>query len=326
MEHTKTSDSGKNIFLEILRDLGELWRKLPHKTVFIVGFVAWIVLFQWLGNSTFGYVDTTSVYHWMYNSYNAKLSEDGHGNLIPFAVIALLIWKRKEFLKFNYEAWNPGLMLVAVGLLFHIVGFMAQQTRLSVLGMFVGLYGLMGYCWGKAWLKVVIFPYVLLLFCVPIGSLAQPLTFPLRVFVSALAVGFSDHVLQIDVMRQGTFITNFAGTFRYDVAPACSGINSLMTLVPLTLAFGFIAYKTSWKRVLLVLSSIPLAIAGNTLRLILVIIIANKYGQEAGKLWEQKLGFVTFLVAILGVFIMDIWLKEPVSENGNDIQPEEVDA
>lgn len=322
MQNTKTSEAGENLFMAILKDLGELWQKLPHKSVFIVGFLAWGVLFQLLGNSTFGYVDTASVYHWMYNSYNAKLSEDGHGNLIPFAVIALLIWKREEFLKFEYMAWNPGLVLVALGLLFHIVGFMAQQTRLSVLGMFVGIYGLMGFCWGKAWLKAVFFPYVLFLFCVPIGSLAQPLTFPLRVFVSALAVGFSDHILQIDVMRQGTFIMNAAGTFRYDVAPACSGINSLMTLVPLTLAFGFIAYKATWKRVLLLLASIPLAIAGNTLRLILVIIIANQYGHEAGKAWEQKLGFVTFLVAILGVFLMDIWLKEPVSETGNEFQPE----
>ena len=325
MENTKTSEPGQNLFLEIFSDLCSLWRKLPHKPVFFVGFLAWGLLFQMLGNSTFGYIDTASVYHWMYNAYNAKLSEDGHGNLIPFAVIALLIWKRKELLKFEYMAWNSGLALLALGLLFHIVGFMAQQTRLSVLGLFIGLYGLMGYCWGKAWLKAIFFPYVLFLFCVPIGSLAQPLTFPLRVFVSALAVGFSDHILQIDVMRQGTYIMNAAGTFRYDVAPACSGINSLMTLVPLTLAFGFIAYKAAWKRIFLLFTSIPLAIAGNTLRLIMVIMIANQYGQEAGKTWEQKLGFVTFLVAILGVFVLDIWLKEPDPENEVD-KAEEVEA
>ena len=314
MENTKTSEPGENLISEILGDLGALWKKLPHKPVFVVGLLAWGMLFQLLGNSTFGYVDTASVYHWMYNAYNAKLSEDGHGNLIPFAVVALLIWKRRELLKYEYIAWNPGLALVALGLLFHIVGFMAQQTRLSVMGMFLGLYGLMGYCWGKAWLKAVFFPYILFLFCVPIGSLAQPLTFPLRVFVTSLAVGFSDHILQIDVIRQGTFIMNAAETFRYDVAPACSGINSLMTLVPLTLAFGFIAYTTAWKRGVLLLTSIPLAIAGNTLRLVLVIIIANQYGHEAGKEWEQKLGFVTFLVAILGIFLLDIWLKEPSVE------------
>lgn len=325
MDSAKPSKSGESLFSEILRDLSSLWQKLPHKSVFITGLILWGLLFQLLGNSTFGYIDTASVYHWMYNAYNAKLSEDGHGNLIPFAVIVLLIWKRKELLKFEYAAWNPGLALLALGLLVHVVGFMAQQTRLSVMGMFLGFYGLMGYCWGKAWLKAIFFPYILFLFCVPIGSLAQPLTFPLRVFVTTLAVGFSDHVLQIDVIRQGTFIMNSAETFRYDVAPACSGINSLMTLVPLTLAFGFIAYTVAWKRVLLFLTSIPLAIAGNTLRLIMVIIIANRYGHEAGQRWEQKLGFVTFLVAILGIFLLDIWLKEP-GESDKNTSNEEVGA
>jgi hypothetical protein len=42
-----------------------------------------------------------------------------------------------------------------------------------------------------------------------------------------------------------------------------------------------------------------------------VIIIGDEFGQDAGAYWEQKLGFVTFLVAIFGIFALDYWFKEP---------------
>jgi exosortase len=296
---------------DVLSDLTVLWRKMPHKAVFICGMLAWLALFQYLGNSTFGYVDTASVFHWMYNAYNAPLSEDGHGNLIPFAVFALLIWKRQELIQNDFKAWWPALALMVLGLVLHVLGFMVQQTRISVLALFIGCYGLMGFCWGRGWLKVTLFPYILFLFCVPIGSLAQPVTFPLRLLVTELSVSFCHLILQIDVMRQGTIIMGAEETFTYDVAAACSGMRSLLTLVPLTLAFAFMAYRTWWKRGLLVMLSVPLAVAGNTLRLISVICIGDVWGHETGLLWEQKLGFVTFLVAIAGVFIVDIWLREP---------------
>ena len=101
-------------------------------------------------------------------------------------------------------------------------------------------------------------------------------------------------------------------TFTYDVAAACSGIRSLMTLVPLTLAFAFINYRAWWRRLFLMLLSVPFAVAGNTLRILIVIWIGNRFGQEVGLDWEQKLGLITFPI-IAGIFLVDIWLREPSS-------------
>ena len=311
MENAEKREAEESSAADIFKEISVLLKRLPHKSVFLVGAIAMVFLFHLFGNATFGYVDTSSAFGWAYNAYNAKYSEDGHGNLIPFAVLVLLIWKRKELASLEFKAWWPGLSLLALGLALHLVGYIAQQTRISLLGMFIGFYGLMGFCWGLAWLRATFFPYILFLFCVPIGSLAQPITFPLRVLVSTLAAGFSDTILQIDVVRQGTLIMDVNEKFTYDVAAACSGIRSLMTLVPLTLAFGFIAYQAWWKRILLILLSVPLAVAGNTLRIVLVIIIGDEFGQDAGAYWEQKLGFVTFLVAIFGIFALDYWFKEP---------------
>ena len=66
----------------------------------------------------------------MINAYNAPLSEDGHGNLIPFAVLALLVWKRKELLDTpSYGAWWAGFLILALGLLLHVVGYVGKQRR-----------------------------------------------------------------------------------------------------------------------------------------------------------------------------------------------------
>ena len=51
-----------------------------------------------------------------------------------------------------------------------------QEARISIMGLFTGIYGLMGLAWGLAWLRASFFPFVLFVFAVPFGSLAEPVT------------------------------------------------------------------------------------------------------------------------------------------------------
>ena len=73
----------------------DFWRQLPNKSLFFLLLIAWLVLFQFLGNSTFGYIDTPSLLYWMYSAYDSPGSDDGHCKLIPLVVVGLLWWKRK---------------------------------------------------------------------------------------------------------------------------------------------------------------------------------------------------------------------------------------
>ena len=61
------------------------------------------------------------------------------------------------------------------------------------------------------------------------------------------------------------------------------------------------------------LLSVPFAVAGNTLRIVIAIWMGNRYGQEVGLQWEQTLGLITFPLALGGIFLVDIWLREPSS-------------
>ena len=293
-----------------LDEVGDFLRVLPDKGVFAILAVAWLLLFQFFGNSTFGYIDTPSLYAWMYSSYNAPLSEDGHGDLIPFVVLILLWWKRDELKSLSLQPWSWSFGLVVAAVLLHVVGFIAQQPRISIVALFLGLYGIMGLCWGVQWLRNTFFPLFLFAFSVPIGSLAQVITFPLRLLVSEIAVVVATSLLGLDIIREGTMIFDGDRSFQYDVAPACSGIRSLITLFAFTTIYGFITYRSLWRRLVMMFASVPLAVAGNVLRITTVIAVGDIYGMEAGLKIEQKLGILTFVVAIVGVMALGHFLRE----------------
>ncbi len=320
-EKSAIEASAKSAGADFVAELKALWERLPQKRAAGVLALAWLALFQFWGNATLGYIDTASLFSWMYNAYTAPFSEDGHGLWIPFVVLGLLLWKRRELTALRLEPWPWAFPVFAASVLLHLVGFMAQQSRVSIVALFLGLYAIMGLCWGRAWLQHTFFPYFLFVFCVPIGSLATAVTFPLRLLVTQLAVGFASMVLQVDVVCEGTQIFDPAKSYQYDVAPACSGIRSLVALFGLATVYGFVAYKAAWRRAAMMMAAIPLAVLGNVLRIIIVIVVGDVYGEAAGKSVEQKLGLATFFViGIVGLMVLSRFLEEkwPTVAEGNE--------
>jgi exosortase len=284
-----------------------LWASLPDKPLFFILLAAWLALFHFLGNSTFGYKDTPSLFSWLNYAYSMSV-DDEHGRWIPIVVLGLLIWNRRELTEIPKAPWWPALLLLAAGLLLHVAGYVVQQARVSIVAFFVGLYGLTGLVWGRRWLAATFFPCFLFAFCVPLGTLAEIITFPLRMLVTHISVGVG-HGLGIEVIRNGTQIMGTGG-FNFDVAPACSGIRSLTALTALTTIYGFLTFKSAWKRALMVLIAVPLAVIGNVARITGVIITAEAFGEKAGLKFHDGAGFVTFAVAIVCVMALGYWLRE----------------
>jgi exosortase len=292
----------------------EEWRQLPNRGFFLALAAAWVVLFCFLGNATYAPQDTPSLPAWMYYIYTAPNVDEGHGLLIPFVVLALYWWKRKELVAQPPRLWWPALGLVALALSFHFVGFVAQQQRLSVIGFLLGLYALTGLAWGWHWLKASFFPVFLLIFCVPVAESAAALTMPLRLLVSRIVELIAHAGMAPDLVRDGTQLFDSQHTFAYEVAAACSGIRSLVALLALTTIYGFLTFKSPWKRAVMMLVALPLAVFGNVVRLCFTIIVAETFGQGAGKAVETKFGFVTFLVAVGCALLIARWLEGRPSE------------
>jgi exosortase len=301
----------------------EEWRQLPNRGFFLLLASAWVLLFAVLGNTTFDYADSPSLLAWLYNIYTSPKVDEGHGLLIPFVVLALYWWRRKDLVARPAGLWWPAVGIIAFALLLHFIGFVSEQQRLSVIAFFLGLYALTGLAWGWYWLKTSFFPFFLLVFCVPVAEFADTLTMPLRLLVSRIVEIIAHLGLAPELIRQGTELFDAQHTFSYEVAAACSGIHSLVALLALTTIYGFVAFKSPWKRAVMMLIALPLAILGNVVRLCFTIAVAETFGQGAGKAVETKFGFLTFAVAMACAFLIARWLenKEAAAASGEPATP-----
>jgi exosortase len=302
-EKDKVSNQG------FIDELSAFWRELPDRFLMLGLLLIWALLFQLEGNSTLGYVDSSSLFGWMHYAYGQS-PDDAHGKLIPLAVLALLWWKRDELIETPKRHWWPALSLVALGLGLHIIGFMIQQTRISIVAFFIGLYGLTGLVWGPRWLKVTFFPFLLFAFCVPLSTLAEPITTRLRLFMTVISVWISQVILGIDVLREGTQIFDSSKTYQYGVEAACSGIRSITVLLALATIYGFVTFKKNWKRFLIIIMAVPIAVFGNTCRLLGLIIATETFGKEAGKKFHDAGGFLVFIIALVILFAIGYFLSK----------------
>ena len=306
----------------MLQELRSLWDSLPHKAAFGLVVAAWFALFHFLGNSTLGYIQTDSMFGWLQAVYEGGAQQgrdDELGLMIPWLVGAIVVVRRSELTAIAKEPWTPALALVPVGLLLHISGYVVQQTRLGVVGFLVGLFGIMGMYWGRAWMRGFAFPYLLFFFCVPISVFLDTLTHGLRLLSTLLSTTFCEWILNMNLQRAGTMVFQKASAtaqgFRFDVAPACSGIRSATVVLLLTVTFAFLNFRTPWRRIFLILLSPAFAVLANVIRLIVVFAVAEAAGQAAGEAVETKFGFATFLIALGCVFLVARWLQEPDSVN-----------
>jgi len=303
-----------------LEELGDVWKRLPHKALFGILLLAWIALFHLLGNATFGYSKDPSLFGWLNEDYNGT-EDDAHGRYVPIIVLVFFWLKRKELLASMGQAWWPAAVYFGLAVALHVMAYRVQQTRISVLAFIFGFHALLGLVWGKEWLKRTAFPVFLLLFSIPFGSIATIITVDLRIFVTKVAVGITHGILGIQVLSDGTRITDLHGKGLYEVAAACSGMRSLTALTALAVIYAFLNLDKPWKRVVLVLSGIPLAIIANVIRISTVVIVGENVGEKAAKMIEQKFGFATFLIAIAGMMVLG-WLMDRKPRAALPLPPE----
>ena len=309
-ESKEQTQGGRVTAPGIVAELRAFGDAIPHKTLFAILLAAWAGLFHFYGNPTLGYVASRSMFSWLQVAY-AHSSDDNLGMYMPLIVLALLWWKRAELIVVTKQVWWPPLALFVFAVLLHVVGYTIQQTRFSVVAFFFGLYAITGLLWGRAWLRATFFPYFLFAFMLPLTNDMEGLTLPLRHMATKLTVIVS-HGLGIDVIQQGTQILDRANRFQYDVEAACSGLRSLTTMLALACIFAFTAFRGTWKRALVIGSSVPFAVLGNMLRLLTIVIAAEHSGQKAGEFVHEHWFFslVPYIPAMIGLMLLARWLRE----------------
>jgi exosortase len=293
----------------------DYWVRVPDKWFFLTLLAGWCVLFQFVGISSFNFGTTKpSLFQWLYNAWETPAMDCGHGTLIPFVVAALFWVKRKELAGSISGVWWPALAVMGLALLIHVLGFLAQQPRVSMIALCLGLYGLIGVVWGRQTMWGSSFPMVLFAFCMPLGNSAEVVTLPLRMVSVTLTRMICHGLLDIDVVQLGTKLMDAKGQYEFDVVAACSGIRGLVASLAVATVVAMLSLRSIWKRALMLLSTLPLAICGNVLRLTVVVLVGQAYGEASAKWVHDWFGYVTYLVVNIGsLLLLSHWLREKPS-------------
>ena len=298
------------------QDTRECWRRLPNKAFFFTLLAAWLLLFQFWGNSIFSYVHTPSLFAWLHFLYTVggENNDSSYGELIPFLVVGLFWWKRKELLALPLQIWWPALLPLAAALALHLVGFMVQQPLFSIVALFLGIYALTGLAWGRAWLRHSRYPFFLFVFSIPLAAHLNFILFPLRLLVTWL-VEMVAHAVGIGVIRQGTQLLDPSGAYGYDVAAACGGMRSLIAVFLLATVVAFGLLRSPWNRIFLMVLSAPLAVLGNMLRLLAIILAAEMGGQSWGNYVHEGgpfglISLLPYVPGMIGLLWAGRWLEK----------------
>lgn len=222
---------------------------------------------------------------------------NSHGFLVP--LIALyLVWERRDRLR--HLPVRPsvlGALLLGFGVLALVAGNVGAELfvqRMSLIGVIAGL---IWFNLGFAQARLLAFPVLFLMLAVPLPAIVlNAVSFPLQLFAARCAEQVL-LLLHIPVFREGN-IVHLAHT-TLEVADACSGIRSLVSLIALAVVFAYFAQRHWAARALLVVSAVPIAVLTNAGRVAGTGILAQAFGVQAAQgFYHTFSGWLVFVAAV----------------------------
>jgi exosortase len=227
----------------------------------------------------------------------------GHGFFVP-AFAGYVLWSKRD--RWNAQPFRPNnfglaIMLFAIGL--RILGMLGAELFMARLSLVILISGVVLFLAGRQALRSVAFPIGYLLFMIPLPAIVYyQLTLPLQLWASRLgATGLV--ALGIHTVRQGNLL--ILPNCTLNVVEACSGIRSLLSLLAAVVGYGYLAEQSTWKRSVLAIASIPIAIATNGLRLVATGVLSYFFGPSVDSgVVHVALGLGFFALAFVLILLI----------------------
>ena len=220
-----------------------------------------------------------------------------HGFLVPL-IAGYFFWQRWPELKTRLvKPDGLGLLVLVLGLIQLLLGWLATEYFTMRSSLLVLLAGLVLYWFGREILKGMALPLGFLIFMVPIPYIIYDMAaFPLKLFVTKVSVAFLQ-LSGVVVMREGNILA--FPNITLEVADACSGIRSLLSLLALAVAYAFFLQTSNLRRWIIIASAVPIAIATNALRVIVTGFLAQWWGAKAAEgFFHEFAGLMVFALAM----------------------------
>lgn len=225
-----------------------------------------------------------------------------HGMFVPL-ISGFLVWQsRHRLMQVPRERAWWGLGVIFVGLMLYVVGELATLYVVLHLSLWIVIVGLVIALVGIRGAKAIAFPLGYLLTAVPLPVFFYAnLSSQLQLWSSSLGVGCLQ-LVGVMAFREGNVID--LGQVQLQVVEACSGIRYLLPLTSLALLCAYLFKDKMWKRVVLVLSAIPISILINGFRIGMIGVLVELYGKGAAEgFYHLFEGWVIFMVSLAFLII-----------------------
>ncbi len=237
------------------------------------------------------------VYDWY------TIPDYSHGFLVPFFA-AFLIWDKRKVLKATpiKQTWS-GIALVVFSIMVLILGVYGVELFTARISFILLMTGLIATFFGWAMVRELRFPLLVLVLAIPFPAiLFNRITFPLQLFASRIASQILP-LLGVPVLLEGNVIE--LPVMKLEVAEACSGIRSLMSLFTLAVFYGYFLERTTSRRVILALASIPIAITANVARIVGTGLCVQYWDPDkALGFFHEFSGWVMFVVSLACLYLV----------------------
>ncbi len=221
-----------------------------------------------------------------------------HGFLIPLMSGYFAYQRLDDLKKIEVSPSNAGLFVMIFGLLMLIAGYVGTEYFTMRSSLIVLLSGMVFYFFGSEVFKKLLLPIGFLFFMVPLPAIVyNAFAFPLKLFVAKYSVLFLQ-AIGVVVVREGNILMFPAIVL--EVADACSGMRSLMSLLALGVGISFLTQRAAWKKWVVSLSALPIAVITNAVRVIVTGILAQYWGAKAAEgFFHEFAGLAIFGLAMV---------------------------
>ena len=236
-----------------------------------------------------------------------------HGFLVPLVSFYLLWSQRGELQEIRRQTSLVGLAVFVGALVLMVLGTGAAEYFTVRASFVVALFGLVFYLYGWQLARNAWFAFFFLLFMIPIPYvLYYSATFPMQILASKITVAFLESV-GIAVMRQGNII--HLQETSLEVAEACSGLRSLVSLLALGALFAYLTQRRFSAQAIMFLSTIPIAVVANVFRVVLTASLVSTVGLEVtAEPLHTVMGLSVFVFSFICLAFIGVVLGKVFSE------------
>jgi exosortase len=236
------------------------------------------------------------------------LPDFSHGFLIPFFAAFLLWDKRNKLRSLPVQPSWAGISLVVLGLFELLLGVLGADLFLQRTSFILLVAGIVWTLLGRAFLIELKFVFFVILLAIPLPTIVfNQITFPLQIEASTLASQLLQ-LVGVPVLRDGNIIQLPA--MPLEVAEACSGIRSLMSLFTVAVIYGYFLERQTWRRTVLALSAIPIAVTANVVRIFGTGLCVQYWNPDkALGFFHEFSGWLMFLVSLGCLYFVHVAMR-----------------